>query len=443
MDKIKKLFYYFCIFILALTILCGSFENGLLLTILSFIFIYLFVSKIKIKRFTLFLILFSFITKLVSIFFIKTPLIADYILMYDTALHFLKEGIHTPIHSYFNTWGYQLFHVFYEAVALSIFNSITFLKVLNCIYSTVITVFMYFIVKKLTSEKTARITSLLYSISLYPLYLNTVLGNQQLALMLALIAIYILLYSKRNLKSMIIIGILLALSHLERNEGIIYLLSSIIYLFITNDGVKNFLKNSFVILLCFIFVTQIASFSVIKLGINEIGFKNANPEWKFLLGFNFNTNGMYDGNDEVYLQDLNAEKKEVLNRVTNLKKLPNLFYNKIKIQFLYDDFGSSFDKFDTSSKISNLKTTIFNYIKCINIFIIILAFIGVFKNKGVKKESYFFILNFLAFFGVYMLIEICARYYYNPQFTIFILSSLGVELILKLIEKYKTINNKL
>lgn len=430
MEKLNKLIYYFCIFILSLIALIFSLENGIFFTILSFIIMYVFVSKIKIKRYILFLSLFSFITKLITIIIVKTPMTADFVLMYDTAYHILKEGIHTNIHSYFNTWGYQLFHVFYEVIALSIFNSITFLKILNIIYSTISTIFMYLIVRKLTSEKAARITSLLYSTLLYPLYLNTVLGNQQLALMLALIAIYILLYKKNNYKNILLVGIFLALSHLERNEGIVYLITSVFYLFLTNDNLKKCIKNIFVLIITFSFIVQMSSFIVIKLNINDIGLKNDIPQWKFLLGFNTNTNGKYDGNDEVYLSNKTLLKHEVLNRVTSYKKLPKLFYNKIKIQFLYDDIDNS-----TNTSMNNLsfKNTIFNHVKYTNYFIILLAFIGVFKEK--RKESYFFIINFLIFFLCYMLIEICTRYYYNPEFTIFILSSLGINYIINEFDK--------
>ena len=46
---------------------------------------------------------------------------------------------------YFLTWGYQLFHVFYEAFVLGFMNDILVLKILNCIYSTVITIMIYLI----------------------------------------------------------------------------------------------------------------------------------------------------------------------------------------------------------------------------------------------------------------------------------------------------------
>lgn len=432
MKTLKVLFYYCSIFVLALVILCANIENGVLLSFLSFGLIFLFVKYVPLKRFAIFLTIFCLFTKIAAIFFVDTPITGDFVLMYDTAKHIVMEGIYTAKHSYFDVWGYQLFHVFYEAFMLTIFNSVTFLKILNCCYSTIITLLLYLIVKKMTNEQTARITSLLYAISLYPLYLNTILGNQQLGLMLALIGVYLLLYYKQSLKTFALVGILFGVSQLERNEGVIYLLSSIIYLFLSNQSIKDFGKKVLVLLFCFLFITKGTSFLVKSLQINDIGLGNSNPEWKFLLGFNYETNGVYDINDEIYLGNLTMQKDEILRRVWNIQKWPGLFYNKIRIQFLYDEFGKSFDQDFGTSSLGKLKTTTFEYVKVMNFFVIFLALIGAFKNETLKRNGSFFLINFLLFFGVYMLIEICARYYFYPQLTIFLLSSFGIERLLKL-----------
>ena len=173
----------------------------------------------------MFLILFSLVTKIVCVLILKTPILADYWIMYEASQNMINGDYSFVNKLYFLTWGYQLFHVFYEAFVLGFMNDILVLKILNCIYSTVITIMIYLITRKITSENTARIVSLLYSIAIYPLYLNSVLGNQQLALMLMLIGIYILLFKNNNIKNLIIVGILIALSNLERPEAIIYLLT--------------------------------------------------------------------------------------------------------------------------------------------------------------------------------------------------------------------------
>ena len=168
--------------------------------------------------------------------------------MYEASQNMINKDFSFVNKLYFLTWGYQLFHVFYEAFVLGIFNDIIILKILNCIYSTVITIMVYLITKKISSENAARISSLLYSITLYPLYLNSVLGNQQLALMLMLIGVYILLFKQNNIKNLVIVGILIALSNLERPEGIVYIVTIIVYFIFSNEKLRkskngNFLQN--------------------------------------------------------------------------------------------------------------------------------------------------------------------------------------------------------
>lgn len=438
MKLIKKGLWIIGIIIIGLLVICGTVENGILPTLLVLAIILAIVKKGKFKNFTTFLILFSLITKLIVVFVIQTPLDSDFALMYQTAQDILQFGLAVPKASYYNLWGYQIFHVLYETLILSICNTTIILKILNCIYATIITLLIYKITRKLTNEKAARITSLLYCCTLYPLYLNTILGNQQLALLLSLLGVYLLLNKKLSFKKLILIGLLLGLGHLERNEGIIYLGTVVIYLIITSKNTKELLKNTLPIMITFLIITNGASLLVKSLNINEIGLKNNNPEWKFLLGFNYNTNGIYDSNDTIYLSDKDMLHDEVVARFTNFKKWPNLFYNKIKIQFLYDDFGKSFGDIN-DNKLASYKNIIFNYTKMFNLFIVVLALIGFIKEGKEAKDGYFFVINLLLFFASYMLIEISARYYYNAEVTMFILSALGINYLLKTADKFKSL----
>ena len=343
MEKIKKIFIYVMLILIGLFISISTFENGILLSILSIVFIYLFVNKVNIKRFSLFLIIFCLVTKIVAILLLNNQILADYYIMYDASLKVLFKDLSFVNKFYFTQWGYQLFHVFYQALMLKFINNIIFLKILNCIYSTIITVVIYNIVKKISSEKSARIVSLLYAISLYPLYLNGVLGNQQLAMMLMLIAIYIFLFKKRNIVNLLLVGFLMGVSNLERPEGIVYILTIIIYIIFTNKKFKEILKNVMLILIMYLIVTNGASLAMIKFNINDIGFKNSNPQWKFLIGFNYKYDGKNNIEDEIYLTDTKKENEEIIRRITDFKKLPNLFYQKIKIQWLYDDLDNTFN----------------------------------------------------------------------------------------------------
>ncbi len=442
MEKIKKIFIYVMLILIGLFISISTLENGILLSILSIVVIYLFVKKVNIKRFSLFLIIFCLVTKIVAILLLNNQILADYYIMYDASEKVLFKDLSFVNKFYFTQWGYQLFHVFYQALMLKFINNIIFLKILNCIYSTVITVVIYNIVKKISSEKSARIVSLLYAISLYPLYLNGILGNQQLAMMLMLIAIYIFLFKKRNIVNLLLVGFLMGVSNLERPEGIVYILTIIVYIIFTNKKFKEILKNVMLILIMYLIVTNGASLAMIKFNINEIGFRNSNPQWKFLIGFNYKYDGKNNIEDEIYLTDTKKENEEIIRRITDFKKLPNLFYQKIKIQWLYDDLDNTFNVKNNKQFSKSIIDLILNYAKIINLVIIIFIFIGLFKNKKINNVYYFFLINIFIYFGIYLLIEVAARYYFNPQVSIIILSSLGIERLISTLEKNNFKKNK-
>lgn len=147
-EKLENIINYCLIFLLSLLILIGNIKNGIVLLLISIIVIYFFVKKVKIKNFMLFLIIFSIITKTVCILILKTPILADYWIMYEASQNMINKDFSFVNKLYFLTWGYQLFHVFYEAFVLGIFNDVIILKILNCIYSTVITIMIYLITKK-------------------------------------------------------------------------------------------------------------------------------------------------------------------------------------------------------------------------------------------------------------------------------------------------------
>lgn len=437
MEKIKKLILIVGLFMLGLFACIYGLENGFLFAIISFAIIMLFVYKVNIKRFSIFLVLFSLIIKVAAVLILNIPILADYEVMHNASLSALNGDFSFGNELYFTRWGYQLGHVLYQTLALRIVNNIVFLKILNCVYSTIIAWLIYKILKNITGEKSARIISLVYSISLYPIYLNCILGNQQLSLMLFLIGIYLLLTKKSTIKNLIIIGALFALGNIERPEGIIYISTLIIYNIITLKNIKSIIKNTGIILITYLIITQIASFALVKTGVSPVGFKNTNPEWKFVLGFNPEYAGKNNLEDYKYIDDRNLEREIIKERITNFKSLPGLFYNKTKILWLYDDLDNTFNATNTTQFSQKIVKIVVNYIKAMNVCVIILAVIGLIKNKKINQANYFFIVNLLIYFATYLTIEVSARYYYNPQVSMIILSAIGLEEVIKLIENKK------
>lgn len=436
LDLCSKFAIYCFLIFLGIIIVCGSITNGIILSLFSIGFIYLFVQKIEIKRFGTFLFVTSLLLRIISMLFLKIPIRADYELMYNASLDLLGGDLSFADTVYFQSFSYQLGNVFYQSLILKIFKSADMLRLLNCIYSSVIVLMVYLLIKRFSKEKTARFASLFYMISLYPIYLNSVLGNQQLSFMLILIGIYLFLTKKLNIFNMILIGFLIALGNIERSEGIIYIACIVVYLFINEKICFEVCKKVFIILFVYFFVNATASFLVIKCGVNDIGLKNNNPYWKLLTGLNLEDSGKYSSSDQdKYIGDIELEKKIIKQRLLDYKNLPILFYKKINVQWLYSDLDETFNAKNSAQFNQFTVKTFCEYAKCMNYFILIVVFIGQYKNKMSNIEK-FFMLNVCAYFIIYLFIEVNARYYFNPQVSIIILSSVGIEKFIHLFDKW-------
>ena len=187
---------------------------------------------------------------------------------------------------------------------------------------------------------------------------------------------------------LLIAGVLIGLGNIERPEAIVYLLTIFIYYVFTLKDVKLILKNTAIVVVSSLLITNLASFVLIKSGVSEIGLKNTNSYWKFLLGFNYEYNGKNNAEDDQYGDSLEKEKEVLLERITDVKRIPGLFYNKIRIQWLYSDLEFSFNANNTSAVSNKVMGLAINYIKVINIFVIGLAFVGIWRLLGYSQKRF-------------------------------------------------------
>ena len=394
-------------------------------------------SWIKENKFIVFLFLFSFIIRTITISVVKTPIISDFKMMYDASLELVNGTTNYRELSYFLMWGYQMGHVIYQAMLLLFVNSVFFLKLVNCIVTSFTVIFIYLICRKICSEQSARVASILYSVFLFPLLLNTVLSNQQLPMLLILIAIYKLFdidYSD-FIKSSIIIGILLGISNILRSETIVIMCAIMLYslylMFIKYDY-KRVIGSFLIIFLTYSLVFNGTSGLLKISGVSPSGLDNNNSMWKFVQGFNYETSGMYSSDDaSLYSGDKVAAKEEFINRVSQIEKIPLLFLKKIKILWFNSDLTWSIN--------SLYGTLIFKVLDIINqLFIIcfnILTFCSLFKfiMKKISKEQVLVTLILGVYFGVYLLIEVMPRYAYSLQIFEAILIGISIDYIVDFI----------
>ena len=395
---------------------------------------------IKENKFIIFLFLFSFIIRLGVIVLVETPIISDFKMMYDAALEIVNGTDSYKSMSYFITWGYQIGHVLYQAVLLNIINSVFFLKFVNCIITSLTVVFVYLISRRICSDRSAKISSVLYSIFLFPLLLNTVLTNQFLPVLLILIALYILLninFKKKFIVSSVVVGILLGLSNIFRSETIVIIFSILLYfgfLFITKVDWKKLIISFLIIFMGYYVVFNGTSLLLKATGVSPSGLDILNSSWKFVVGFNYESNGMYTDEDaSLYSRDSEAADKEAIKRITQFEKIPLHFLKKTKVLWFNSDLSWSISMDEAYYKILNIINQL--WIILFNILAVCSAFR--FVKLKFDKEHVLMCLILLVYFGVYLLIEVMPRYAYSLQVFEAIIIGVSLDYIFKKIKVLK------
>lgn len=382
----------------------------------------------------IFLFSFALIIRLAVILSINTPIISDFKTMLDASKELVKGTQTYKTMPYFICWGYQMGHVIYQAIFLSIINSITFLKILNAIITSLTVVMIYLIGKELSSKRAAFIISIIYSIFLFPLLLNTVLTNQLLPMLLILTAIYLWIKKDKGNKLIaIIIGVFLGISNILRSETIVIIIAFLLYtifLILKKENKKVLIINICLIIISYFTLTTLTSQTLKVTNISPSGLENKNSAWKFLEGLNVETSGMYSEEDaSKYSYDKKKTTKELKKRVQeDWQQYPLLFAKKTKILWLNSDLYWSLGHIENQEKLKLYEgiNQIFIYF-----FVImsLLSTITLFK-KTYKKEQILILLILFVYFGVYLFIEVMPRYAYSLQIFETLLASITLEHIL-------------
>lgn len=461
MTKIKDFLIYCLLFGLGLTFAKYIIDYPLISIIYLFVIIW-FGYKFEIPKFGLFVFVVSFILRVAVVILFDTPIISDYSVMFNTAKEIASGNLNIAASSeYMLRWGYQMGYTLFMSLLLLIINNVLFIKIINCIFTSLIVLLIYLITKEITDKKVARIVSLIYMVFPFPLLFNTVLSNQHISSFFFLLAVYI--YISKKCKQMninlryLLVGICLAIGNIIRPEAIIFIVSILLFLILTTkkEDLVKACKRFGILILIYFSITSSASFIVMKTGISPSGFKNTEPLWKFTVGLNPETQGDYNAQlSEKFNNEGNKEHLERLYDYTigSLNKLPSLFIYKAQHFWLESDLGWSL--FYLSGKSINIlgykinSDVLISLLYSINQLIIYTVFIftmiAIFINRQkTSNTQLLFSIILLVYFGVYLLIESTPRYAYTAQIFLFLISSYSIKHILSHIRDNKKEKNKI
>lgn len=482
MNKLNK-FWLYC-FIIFFSLVPILFINlPIWLTIITLGLIIFICTKFNIKKFPIIIFILSFLIRLIFNLYITTIPNADFQKMYEGAASLVAGDFSCGSNDYFSLYPYQIGFSGFQALLLLVHNflhlhnSLLFLKIINCVISSLIVILIYFISKEFVKEKSAQIVASIYAFLPFTITHTSVLTNHHFSSLLIYFSIYLLVSKKikmKNIYKYLISGILIGISDTIRPEGIIPIFSIIIYLILTSnnpkDDLKIFngkLKKYFntnwkktlyksvqyigIILISYCGTLALANSIYIGTGIETKGLKNLNPYYKFVVGFNYKSNGEYNLEDMKILHNKKNSIKLIKKRVfTNPIKIANLFKNKINIFWnkttlywsTYEIENKKVSLFNNKIKISNI-THFFeqynNYIMFIMYILVIIGILHRLKMKNFDTRLILLINQVFVTFGVFLLIEVQPRYSYFIQISILILASLGIEWLLDTIKKDKNL----
>lgn len=448
MKKLSNLFVYISIIVFSFVLFLYLFTNSFIWLVIA-LGLSLFIARNeKIKRFGLLLFLISFIVRLVFIIVFNFPQVYDFATLLDASHMFSQGDFSFNQWFHFHTWGYQTGFVIYQGILLKLFHSEFILKLLNILYSSLLVLFVYRLSRRISDEKSARVVSILYMVFPFYLFLNTVLVNSHLATLLMYLGILFLIKKEKSFKDYIIAGVLISLGNIIRPEGIIIVLTLLVYEFFLFDKSKlfNTLIRVSSFLVVYFSIGFIASFLVIKSGINPSGLDNKDPLWKFILGFNYETCGYYNDDDSKYQIDRETEINIIKERALgDLSRTGKLMLCKIDHLWLLSGMELETGSFNDKSmnllginiKFSDISNSAMSFNHDVNIFILCMFLLGIVVNrKKLSNEVLFLLIMSVITFFVFLFIEIQPRYMYFIHVSLFILASLGIKSIYEFIKKY-------
>lgn len=428
--------------------------TGLLAIILFFAFKKGYKKSIIIS----FIITIGLIFRVLWLFNIDSIPVGDFNRMFICAEEFLQGSTYMfKDTAYFARFPHMTITVMYFAVIIKIFsNSLLAIRTINIIFSMLNIIFIYNISKEIFNDYKKSIWVLFLSAIYPPMILyNNVYSSENMAIPFMLLSILFFIKftnNTKNIKLILLSGIMLCLSHLFRPNGYVLIIAYVMYVFIyINVSIKSKISISLVGILSFVIPLILISTSLIKLDITENYLWNATEPMSvsILKGTNIESGGRWNEEDaelfnkyEGDYEKVDKAAKEIIKErltETPIIELTQFYTYKYIKQWYAGDFSGAYwaengldEAYNKDEYLSLLgkkdgKMIIRIseegelYIQIFYILILILSYIGLYKKQD--SCNYKIDLLYILFGGISMqclIIESQDRYTY-PFAWIFII----------------------
>lgn len=385
----------------------------------------------------------------------NTQPVSDYRVLIDGAKQFIQGNfskLSFDKTNYFYFFNFQTGYVIYLASVMKLLGtsllSLKFVEVLILSFSNLL---VYLIARNIYNKKIGLVSALVYSTLLFNIAGSSVINNQHLNVLFVLMAIYLLTKNnkeKSNYFLMIISGILLALSYIFRQSGLIFIIAVICFMILLLLSKDKEMKFNFKNLLVFIVTIGIFLFSydnILKithvvpnsaLAINAKYFKYVTGIYGHGITETYTTSAektyvYYDLKNFNFDYDkYNDACREFLkNRFIKAKSETIAFISKRVAQFTSEPDNQIDHAVGKDFTDRNIYNVAVNYGYTQYIMILFLAFISVVfvkkENKNIKNKNMFIFwqIVFIGFFLCHLVMESQSRYRYDQYLALTILAA--------------------
>lgn len=322
---------------------CAHYYFGILIMVIGIIY-YILRWNLPDKLRILMISLMSLIPRLLFMLFVQTPITGDFLITYHAATQTIAGDTSWLESPFFSTWAYQIPFVYYQALILKVFGSDLALKILNIAFMVSTNILIYKIAKIFTTPNAAFVCALLYSVYPAPILLTSVLTNQHLSLMLFMLGIYFYI-SNPSWYRIIVSGVFVFLGNLFRPEGILIIGAVILHMLIKHqdklkwNNIKNIYGKAILLILVYVFLNQASSLLFQAVGAAPHGISSNCPEWKFVLGLDTDSKGIYNEKSAYILslkdpkERADEAKKIIQHSLTKCNNLLLFFGDKAKLMW--------------------------------------------------------------------------------------------------------------
>lgn len=377
----------------------------------------------------------GFILRFAYVWFIDTIPISDYKTMYDAAVGISRGDFSVfSLGMYFHRFPHLTIYTLVCGLLFKAFGiNIFIIKLINVFFSSLCIYIVYLIGKSIRNQRLGLMMSIFYAFFPPSVAYCSVLVTENFAMPFLVLSLYfvILAYKsqtvKRSAVNMFFAGVILSVGCLFRNVTPFYICAYVIGSFTV--FVKRTRLVPIAVFLCaFFIVFQFTSLSLYYSHITAYRLDDGGVPYSIfvLIGFNFETNGMYNEEDQNVYFEANGDKQQINKLVydklgdrirTNYKSVIKLFREKTKNIYANRDFASVYWSYDNNGSIS-AKNYLSMFYRISELYFTLLLILTLFGAFFVKDKSVFCILGLivLGFEAGYMMVEVQPRYTYSMAF---------------------------